>query len=347
MHMDERPPARGGRVDTIGDLLHGGRVASGDLDEIADKLWFDREGGWDPYVRFGVLLVLSVVIATGGVMTDSTATVVGAMIVAPLMTPIMASALAVVAGDGRRLARSLLLVAIGVATAVGLSFLLALVSPLVIDATTNGQVSGRISPSLSDLIVALACGAAGAFALSRRNVSDALPGVAIAISLVPPLCVVGVTLANGDPSASAGAMLLFTTNFLAILVAGGGLLAIMGYGRPGLALEGHHRRRAWTVIAVATIVIAIPLAITGRRVAQDSLIEYTIRSRASEVLGDGPTELTQVDANGGVVKVTLEGPVGQGETAAHEVADRIHRARPDLDVQVYLLDTRVVEIRGS
>jgi uncharacterized hydrophobic protein (TIGR00271 family) len=347
VQMDERPPARGGRVDHVGDLLHGGRVGSSDLDEIADKLWFDREGGRDPYVRFGVLLVLSVVIATGGVMTDSTATVVGAMIVAPLMTPIMASALAVVTGDGRRLARSLAIVAIGVATAVGLSFVIAWASPLVIDATTNSQVSGRISPSLTDLLIALASGAAGAFALSRRNVSDALPGVAIAISLVPPLCVVGVMLANDDPSASAGAMLLFLTNFLAILVAGGGLLAIMGYGRKGLALEGHHRRRAWIVVAVATIVIAIPLAITGLRIARDTAIEYAIRSRASEVLGDGPTELSKVDANGDLVKVTLEGPVDQGEAAAHEVADRIHRARPDLDVQVFLLETKVVEIQGT
>lgn len=347
MQMDERPPARGGRVESFGDLIHGGRVGPEELNEIADKLWFDREGGRDPYVRFGVLLVLSVVIATGGVMTDSTATVVGAMIVAPLMTPIMASALAVVAGDVRRLAHSLLVVAIGVVTSIGLSFLLAWGSPLVIDATTNGQVSGRISPSLTDLLVALACGAAGAFALSRSNVSDALPGVAIAISLVPPLCVVGVMLANHDPSASAGAMLLFLTNFLAILVAGGGLLAFMGYGRQGLATAGPHRRRASIVIAVATVLIAVPLAVTGLRIARDTAIEYAIRSRASEVLGDGPTELTKVDANDGVVKVMLEGPVGQGVEAAHEVADRIHLARPDLDVQVYLLDTRVVEIPAA
>jgi hypothetical protein len=107
----------------LGSFFHGGPVGRADLDEIADKLWFDREGGVDPYVRFGTLLVLSVVIATGGVLGDSTATVIGAMIVAPLMTPIMASALAVVAGDAWHLGRSLAIVAVGVATSIGLAWL--------------------------------------------------------------------------------------------------------------------------------------------------------------------------------------------------------------------------------
>ncbi len=249
----------GGSPRTFGDLIHGGPVGRPDLDDLADKLWFDREGGRDPYVRFGVLLFLSVVIASGGVLGDSTATVIGAMIVAPLMTPIMATALGVVTGDLRHLGRSLLTVAMGVAATVSLSYLIGVLSPVVVDATTNSQVAGRISPRLSDLMVALASGAAGAFALSRRNVSDTLPGVAIAISLVPPLCVVGIMLANHDASASAGAMLLFLTNFLAILVAGGGLLAIMGYA--GVAFAGHHRgrRAAAVVVAVATVLIAVPL----------------------------------------------------------------------------------------
>jgi uncharacterized hydrophobic protein (TIGR00271 family) len=348
VQMERRPPtAEEGQVHSLGDLLHGGHVGQQDLDDIEDKLWFDREPGRDAYVRFGVLLVLSVVIATGGVLSDSTATVIGAMIVAPLMTPIMASALAVVVGDLRHLGRSLLIVVVGVATAVVLSFVLAAISPIVVDATTNGQVSGRISPRISDLVVALASGAAGAFALSRPNVSDSLPGVAIAISLVPPLCVVGVMLANGDPSASSGAMLLFLTNFLAILVAGGGTLAIMGYGRVGLAgLGSHHRRRAAVVIGAATVLIAIPLAITGSRIAQETRIEFAIRSQAGSVLGNGPTQLASVHASRGVVEVTLEGPKEEGASIANDVAKRIHEARPDLDVKVFLLDTQLVEIRG-
>jgi uncharacterized hydrophobic protein (TIGR00271 family) len=331
----------------LGSFLHGGPVGRVDLDEIADKLWFDRERGRDPYVRFGTLLVLSVVIATGGVLGDSTATVIGAMIVAPLMTPIMASALAVVTGDAWHLWRSLAIVAIGVATAIGLSWLLGVASSVVVDATTNSQVAGRVSPRLSDLVVALASGAAGGFALSRRNVSDALPGVAIAISLVPPLCVVGVMLANGDPSASMGAMLLFLTNFLAILVAGGGVLAIMGYGRVAFAERHAGRRASAIVITLATLLIAIPLAITGARVASDTRIEFAIRSRADDVLRGTGVDLATVDASGDTVEVTLEGSPDQGVAVARDVASRIHEARPDLRVRVALVDSQVVEILPS
>jgi uncharacterized hydrophobic protein (TIGR00271 family) len=262
------------------------------------------------------------------------------------MTPIMATALGVVTGDLRHLGRSLLTVAVGVAATVGLSYLIGLASPGVVDATTNSQVAGRISPRLVDLMVALASGAAGAFALSRRNVSDTLPGVAIAISLVPPLCVVGVMLANHDASASAGAMLLFVTNFLAILVAGGGLLAIMGYG--GVAFAGHHRgrRAAAIVVAIATVLIAVPLSITAVRVARDTRNEFVIRTRAESVLAGTGVQLAAVVAQGSTIHVTLEGPPVRGAAVARQVAQRIHAARPDLTVQVSLLQSEIVQIPG-
>lgn len=343
-HDADRPSTRRGG---LGELLHGGPVGREELDDIAEKLWFSREGGRDPYVRFGVLLVLSVVIATGGILTDSTATVIGAMIIAPLMTPIMASALAIVTADTGQLARGLLTVAIGVMVAIGLSFLLGILSPSVVDATTNSQVVGRVSPRLSDLVVALASGAAGAFALSRRNVSDSLPGVAIAISLVPPLCVVGVMLANGDTSSSAEAFLLFLTNFLAILIAGGGTLAIMGYARVAFAARHTGRRVSAVVIGLAAIVIAIPLATTGARIANDATLEYRIRSEATDALDGTGVELTDVDARGDVVKVTLEGPAGDGARVAREVAEAIHTERPDLTVRVVLLESETTSIPPS
>ncbi len=344
---DTEPRTSSGRIHSLGELLHGGPVTREDLDDLAGKLWFGLEGTKDPYVRFGVLLVFSVVIATGGVLSDSTATVIGAMIVAPLMTPIMASALAVVTGNSGQLGRSLLIVLIGVIVSVGLSFLMALGSSVVVDATTNGQVAGRVSPRLSDLLVALASGAAGGFALSRRNVSDALPGVAIAISLVPPLCVVGVMLANADAGASGGASILFLTNFIAIIVAGGGMLAIMGYGRVAMAERSTGRRRATVVIAVATLALAIPLAVSGLRIGRDTALEYSIRSHANQALGGGDVQLSSVDARGSTVEVVLEGPPEDGTRIANQVANAIHEQRPELTVRVSVLQSEVVEISPS
>jgi uncharacterized hydrophobic protein (TIGR00271 family) len=343
MQMDQRPPIQPtGRIRSLGDLLHGGHVGRADLDELVDKLWFDREGR-DAYVRFGVLLVLSVIIATGGVLTDSTATVIGAMIVAPLMTPIMATAVAVVAGDVVHLGRSLLLVVVGVAVAIGLSFLLGVLSPAIVTVSNNSQVSGRVTPNLADLVVALASGAAGAFALSRRNVSDALPGVAIAISLVPPLCVVGVMFANHDRSAAAGAGLLFLTNFLAILIAGGGLLAIMGYGRVAIAERARGRKAAVLLIALATVAIAVPLAVTGRQIARDSLREFQVQTEAATDLPAG-YELIGVTADGASIEVILDGPQGDITTMAGAIGEAIHRQYPDTTVRVSLLASQTVEI---
>src|SRR5690606_12096595 len=91
------------RSSGLGALLAGGETSAEDLAELEAKLFYDTEPGIDPYVRFGVLLVASTVIATGGVLSDATATVVGAMIVAPLMVPILAAALAIVTGDLARM----------------------------------------------------------------------------------------------------------------------------------------------------------------------------------------------------------------------------------------------------
>jgi uncharacterized hydrophobic protein (TIGR00271 family) len=312
---------------------------------LAGKLYFDFEGTRDPYVRFAVLLLLSTVIATGGVITDSTATVIGAMIVAPLMTPIMAASLAVVTADVRRMARSLAIVAVGVAAVIGLSYAIALISPIVVEATTNSQVSGRISPQAMDLLVAMASGAAGAFALSRENVSDALPGVAIAISLVPPLCVVGTMLANGDPSAALGAMLLFATNLVAILVAGGGLLAIMGYGREALGgRTSRARRRAAALIAVATVLILAPLEATSARIALQSSLEFAVSREADEYLQSTGASLVRTRVDGRSVVVIAQGEARTAAATAEGLARAIRAKHPDAFVSVQVVNSTMVTI---
>ncbi len=152
-----------------------------------------------------MLLFLSTVIASYGVIGDLTATVIGAMIIAPLMTPIMATAAGLVMGDMRRAGRSFFVVVCGVAGTIFIGwFIGSFLNTGIISITGNSQIAGRISPNLTDLSVALASGAAGAFAMSRSDVADSLPGVAISIALVPPLAVVGITLSMGEWVASWG-----------------------------------------------------------------------------------------------------------------------------------------------
>src|SRR5215467_4854153 len=184
---------------------------------MRDQLFFEGPERNRRLSRYWLLLPLSAVIASAGVVSDSTATVIGAMIVAPLMTPILGTVLAVVLADAVNLRRCVILVLAGAAAVVAIGWLMGLFVPYPVVAATNSQVAARVTPRIADLVAALATGSVGSVALARSDVSDALPGVAIAISLVPPLVVVGLTLQSGQPGQCLGALLLFATNVVAIL----------------------------------------------------------------------------------------------------------------------------------
>ena len=181
-------------------------LTQGDLQRMRDQLFFEGPDMTRRLSRYWLLLPLSAVIAAAGVVSDSTATVIGAMIVAPLMTPILGLVLSVVLRDGPNLRRCLVLLVAGAAAVVGLAWILGLFVPYPVVAATSSQVASRISPRLVDLVAALATGAVGSVALARSDISDTLPGVAIAISLVPPLAVVGLTLESGAPHQALGSL---------------------------------------------------------------------------------------------------------------------------------------------
>jgi uncharacterized hydrophobic protein (TIGR00271 family) len=174
-----------------------------DIEQVRDQVFFEGPERRRRLSRYR-LLPLSAVSATAGVVSDSTATVIGAMIIAPLMTPILGVVLGVVLTDRANLARCLLLLAAGAAAVVALSWLLGHLVPYPVTAATNSQVAARVTPRLVDLVAALATGAVGSVALTRPDISDTLPGVAIAISLVPPLAVAGLTLQSGSPASAWG-----------------------------------------------------------------------------------------------------------------------------------------------
>jgi uncharacterized hydrophobic protein (TIGR00271 family) len=284
------------------------RFKPADLPKFEDKLFYEGAKRRAKLERFAVLLFLSTVIATYGVIGDSTATVIGAMIIAPLMTPIMATSAALVMGDIERAGHACLLVITGVVGVISVAWISGVIHPGVISFTTNSQITARVSPSMIDLVVALASGVAGAFAMSRDDVADSLPGVAISIALVPPLAVVGISLSHGQWNDAWGALLLFSTNFLSILLAGGGTLAFLGLiAASTKELRADVRRRAFIYIAIGTMFVAIPLSITSFRVAQKSFVEYQTQSFALKWLDQTSFKLLQIDANGDQVEIVISG----------------------------------------
>ena len=254
-----------------------GGVTGADVDRMTERLFLDSRRKLS---AFWVLLVLAAIIAGAGVVADSTATVIGAMIVAPLMTPILGTALAVVLGEPRWVLRGVLMILAGALTVVVIGFLLGTLVPEPTVAETNSQVAGRVSPHLIDLVAALATGLVGAFALVRSDVSDALPGVAIAISLVPPLAVVGLTLEAGATRQALGALLLFGTNVAAIIATG--TLLLLGYRVRAVAMAGGRPvgrlgRGAIAVVVGLVVVVAIPLGIGSAHVFAQNIAVTGIR----------------------------------------------------------------------
>ena len=175
------------------------------LAEIEDDLFLDIGAQRAKKTKFWVQLVLASVIAAGGVIGDSTPAVIGAMIIAPLGTPIYGLALAAVAGERRELRRSLALLVSGIVVNILIGVLIGMLTVNRVPIDVNPQIVGRTAPTVLDLVVAVAVGVAGSFALTRKDVADILAGVAIAISLVPVLAVVGITLGGWPRSTSRSA----------------------------------------------------------------------------------------------------------------------------------------------
>jgi uncharacterized hydrophobic protein (TIGR00271 family) len=168
-----------------------------------------------PDIDFYMLITLAAAIAALGLATNSTAVVIGAMLVAPLMSPMVGMGMAVVLGDARFLRLSSGAVFKGAVLAILVGMLVGLVMVLF-KLPITAEILGRTQPSLLDLAIALFSGLAAAFALSRSDAAGALPGVAIAAALVPPLTAVGITFSAGLFLESFGAVLLFLSNLVAI-----------------------------------------------------------------------------------------------------------------------------------
>jgi uncharacterized hydrophobic protein (TIGR00271 family) len=279
------------------------------LSTFEDKTFIEGPQTARRLVTFFTLLLLATIIANYGVLSNSTATVIGAMIVAPLMGPIIATTSAVVMGSLPRALRALALTVAGIIAVILFSFLLSWIVPsFAISFTNNGEITSRINPGLLALLTALGAGAAGAFIVSRAEIADALGGVAIAISLVPPLCVVGISLRCGQMSAAWGSFLLFMTNFLAILLAGGVVLVIVGVGKSAVSIEQIRlRRRGIILFVVCLVLIAIPLSLTAYQNIMGIEENNTATVTVQNWLQGTSYQVDTVSVNDRVVSVTIDG----------------------------------------
>ena len=181
------------------------------MSKVIDEITY----GSQPAFRFYMLVAISTMIACIGLVANSNAVIIGAMLVAPLMVPIFGISLALVRGNTTLLLRALRAEIVGIILAIGIATFFGLL-PLAIEVTP--EMLARTQPNLLDLMVAVFAGLAGSYAMVNERLNPALPGVAIATAIVPPLANCGLCLAVGAYHGALGSFLLFFANFLPILL---------------------------------------------------------------------------------------------------------------------------------
>lgn len=244
-----------------------------------------------PGVDYFVLIILSCTIATFGLITDSSAVIIGAMLVAPLMSPILSLSMASISGRSKLFRRSLAAIIEGSCLAIALSAILAFFSyrlPFGVAAEFPSEVIARTSPSPLDLGIALAGGAAAAYAMAHPRLTAALPGVAIATALMPPLCTVGIGIAFMNSSIIFGSLLLFITNFVSISFAGIITFAILGF-RPRNIQESQQKvSRNLSIATILVIIIGLMLA----ALTWNTILEARLYNRASTAIMESANKYT-------------------------------------------------------
>ncbi|WP_339105700.1 TIGR00341 family protein [Haloterrigena salinisoli] len=221
-----------------------------------------------PFSIYAVMLLISAVVATAGLLADSPAVVIGAMVIAPLLGPALAANVGIVTGDARLKSTGFTYQAIGVAMVVVASIGLATLArfaglePAGVDIVVATELEERVAPNLFSLAVALGAGIAGILSLTR-GFSEAIVGVMIAAALIPPSAAVGITVAWGMSGAAIGAAVLVIVNLLSINLAALATLWIAGYRPQGLFEVSPTRTPTYTyaaIFGVGLLVLAAPLA---------------------------------------------------------------------------------------
>ncbi len=271
-----------------------------------------EDARWSGHYLF--MVVISAGIAVLGLLLSSPAVVIGAMLVSPLMGPILGLGVGVALFDQAAIRRALVALGLGIAVAVGFTALVVAVSPLQ---TVTAEIAARTRPNLFDLLVALLSGLAGTYALIRGR-QGAIVGVAIAVAVMPPLATVGFGLATANWAVMGGAAFLFFTNLMAIALAAAAMARLYGIGA-SLSPRQSVVQAAISIVMLAAL--AVPLGLALRQIAWESLAQRRVREELARAF-PRPARLADVE-------IRLEGQPA-------EVGALVFTSRPEAGAQARL-----------
>jgi uncharacterized hydrophobic protein (TIGR00271 family) len=296
---------------------------------------------------FIVMLGLAAAIASLGLIQSSPAVVIGSMLLAPLMTPMLGCGLALSMGNAHLAKQAATAITVGFLFTLVISFAVGLLTP---GAELTPEIVARADPNILDLLIAAASGAAAAYALARPGLAGSVAGVAIATALVPPLCTVGIALAYLDLTSAWGACLLFNTNVVAIILGASAVFRVLGI--TSLRRAAPWKPRVWvqrtvTSLAVGALIMAIPLQLNllrhldegkpqpnafpvAKRVL-DELHKYVATIPELELLTAGRPASEYSDAD---VMIVLTSPRPISRRYAERIAEIVRRTVGDDTLKV-------------
>ena len=249
-------------------------IGTVDQEAVIEK----RRAECDLSARYLFMTAMSGGIAVLGLLLSSPAVVIGAMLLSPLMDPIMGLGFALATGDYRWLRQSAVSLAWGSLIAIALCALVVFISPLQ-DITT--EIAARTRPNLFDLFVALFSALAGAYAMIRGR-DGTIVGVAIATALMPPLAVIGFGLATLNATVFWGALLLFVTNFITIALTAWGMAKLYGFHT---TLSSKQTQFQNFVVIAVFIALAIPLYLSLRQIVWEANAVRAVRTELTATFG--------------------------------------------------------------
>lgn len=256
----------------------------GDRKALLNQVESGARGGVD----YLVMMVLSSGLASLGLLEDSTAVVIGAMLVAPLMGPLIGAGLALAQGNLVLYRNSIGVALLGLLAGFAVSVVMGLLNP---GFEPSLEIEARGNPDILDLGVAVLSGFIAAYALGRPGLANTLAGVAIAAALVPPLCVIGIGLTNDQPFVAANSAILLLTNMVAIILSAAGAFSLLGirdvYKTKGSA-------KSWVlstflVLIMLSVILLLPLlsnVAEQKRRGQNKPLTYPVAAHVQEAVED-------------------------------------------------------------
>ena len=293
-----------------------------------------------PSFNFHFMLGLSAIISTLGLLANSVAIIIGAMIIAPLMGPIVGMAFSVAMGNRKLLRRSSFTLLKGLILTIAISWLTA--SAIGLE-TVESEVLSRTNPTLIDFGIAMAAGMAGAFTQTRRSIADAIPGVAIAVALVPPLSVIGIGLALKEQEIAVGSSLLFLTNLICIIFFGSLVFVFQSYGNIDRAKKG-------LVLSTAVMfALGFPLTLSMRDLIIKKNVRYQISSsiiNETEIFRNSDIQSITVNPKDGYLQVNIEvaAPANSINQADIKTLRRLltRKIEQDIDLRVEVIPMQII-----